>query len=154
MYFNNCKSWDEAKNLYRELAKKLHPDLGGEHLSFIKMKDEFDNFNPDQKEKRDEFFNAAIYSAIIDQLVLIEGLKITICGNWIWVMSEKHHKDLIKAVDLPENWKRAWNKSKNMWYFCEKGYRKFSKRELSFGEIKALYGHQDVESKGMTKINT
>jgi curved DNA-binding protein CbpA len=36
-YFKECKSMDDVKRLYRELAKKLHPDHGGKKEDMIEL---------------------------------------------------------------------------------------------------------------------
>lgn len=40
-YFQNVQSEDEADSLYRELAKKFHPDIGGNEEDFKDMKNEY-----------------------------------------------------------------------------------------------------------------
>jgi len=34
-YFNDCKTLDEAKTMFRKLCLKLHPDTGGTNKDFI-----------------------------------------------------------------------------------------------------------------------
>lgn len=41
-YFTGCVTQRELKKRYRELAKKLHPDHGGNQDEFIAMKNEYD----------------------------------------------------------------------------------------------------------------
>ena len=40
--FQNCKTADEAKTLFRRLAHFLHPDKGGESDLMILLQDEYD----------------------------------------------------------------------------------------------------------------
>ena len=40
-YFNNTATLDEAKLLYRKLAKRLHPDMGGSSSNFQHMQAEY-----------------------------------------------------------------------------------------------------------------
>jgi hypothetical protein len=42
MYFAGCLNEQEVKEKYRLLAKKLHPDMGGNSGDFIIMKNEYD----------------------------------------------------------------------------------------------------------------
>jgi hypothetical protein len=53
MYFSNCKTIDQAKNLFRELCLKLHPDTSGADTQneFIKMYAEFKKFSRAKQEK-------------------------------------------------------------------------------------------------------
>ena len=41
-YFNNCNTADECKTRYKELAKKLHPDIGGDTDEFQRMQAEYE----------------------------------------------------------------------------------------------------------------
>ena len=41
-YFNNCNTADECKTRYKELAKKLHPDIGGNTDEFQRMQAEYE----------------------------------------------------------------------------------------------------------------
>lgn len=59
LYFKDCKTKDEAKELFRKLAKKLHPDYGGDEnqmKSLLKQYESFEeiknhsNSNPEQEQ--------------------------------------------------------------------------------------------------------
>ena len=67
MYFDNCTTLDEAKKLYRELVKKLHPDLGGDTASFQAMQNEFENFRPETEKFKGEFekWNAGEFMGVV-----------------------------------------------------------------------------------------
>lgn len=41
MYFDECETIEECKALYKELAKKMHPDMGGDAGEFQAMFDEY-----------------------------------------------------------------------------------------------------------------
>lgn len=43
-YFNSCKSIDEAKQIYKYQAKKLHPDTGGSTEDFQELKKQYEVF--------------------------------------------------------------------------------------------------------------
>lgn len=43
-YFGMVNTAEEAKSLFRELAKKLHPDKGGSEAEFKAMVDEYEEF--------------------------------------------------------------------------------------------------------------
>lgn len=45
-FFNECKSEEEAKALFRKLAKHFHPDMQGDNDLMIELKKQFDNFKP------------------------------------------------------------------------------------------------------------
>lgn len=41
-FFKDCKTAEQVKETFRTLAKKHHPDLGGNQEDFIKLKTEYD----------------------------------------------------------------------------------------------------------------
>ena len=41
MYFDDCNTIEECKARYKELAKKLHPDMGGSKEEFQRLFDEY-----------------------------------------------------------------------------------------------------------------
>lgn len=44
MYFDNCKTVEEAKREYRRLAMQMHPDKGGKKEDFQTLNDEYRQF--------------------------------------------------------------------------------------------------------------
>jgi len=156
-YFTNCSSLDEAKQLYKKLVFQLHPDTSGRDSQgeFQAMQNEFEAFRPSTEKFKGEFenWNAQEYSELIQQLMQIPNITIEICGSWIWLAGDtKPVKELIKAVDTGETMKRGFSSKKKKWYFSPVGYRKWSKRELSFDEIKDRYGYKAEGSKGRTQV--
>ncbi len=47
-YFANCKTKEEAKTLFRELAKKYHPDCGGTNEQMIELHKQYDLFDKNE----------------------------------------------------------------------------------------------------------
>lgn len=45
-YFASCKNKDEAKKLFRKLAKQYHPDHGGSKEKMIELQKQYDLFIP------------------------------------------------------------------------------------------------------------
>lgn len=41
-YFKDCKTQDDVKRLYRELAKKLHPDTGGSQKDMVELQRQYE----------------------------------------------------------------------------------------------------------------
>ena len=41
MYFDDCDTIEECKSKYKELAKKMHPDVGGTKEEFQQLFDEY-----------------------------------------------------------------------------------------------------------------
>lgn len=154
-YFSDCKTLDEAKSLYFDLAKKLHPDMGGSSESFQNLNSQFHSFKPSTEKFSGEFekWMPENYIKIVESLMRISGITITICGSWIWLGGEtKAVKEEIKAIPAFElGFNRGFSKDKSMWYFSPVGYRKKSKRELSFDEIQNWYGSEEIKSRSTVK---
>jgi curved DNA-binding protein CbpA len=55
-YFDNCKTVEEVKTTYRDLAKAHHPDKGGDAKLFIEIQRQYDVWRPyeDKEKDRDE----------------------------------------------------------------------------------------------------
>jgi hemerythrin-like domain-containing protein len=45
-FFNDCKTQDEAKTLFRKLSKMFHPDKGGDPEFMMELKKQYDDFHP------------------------------------------------------------------------------------------------------------
>lgn len=56
-YFENCKTEDEAKELYRQLAKKFHPDMGGSNEQMADLTKQFEDNDFDEKIKTGDCLN-------------------------------------------------------------------------------------------------
>lgn len=142
-YFQNCKTIDEAKKKYYELAKVHHPDRGGETATFQEILNQFEKFKPVSEKFSGEFdqFDAAEYSEIISQLINIPEIIVEICGSWVWISGNtKPYKEQIKGISTGNSYKRGWSQKKGMWYFSPSGYRKRSRTEFNINDIRKMYG--------------
>lgn len=43
-YFKDCKNREEAKTIFRRLAKKLHPDHGGTHQEMMALTEQYEKY--------------------------------------------------------------------------------------------------------------
>ena len=85
---------------------------------------------------------------IIKDIIFIPGIKIELCGTWLWVTGDtKPVKDLLSAAGFKFAGKKiAW------YWHGNKKYRKKSKRKLSLEEIRDLYGSEQIQKKERQKI--
>lgn len=115
-YFKNCRTIEDVKRTYRDLAKKLHPDCGGNAEEFKKMSAEYQTaFNrykniheskkEDSKTDQQETYTKETtetpeqFAEIINAIIGLAGLKIEIIGSWVWVSGNTFiHKDALKAA--------------------------------------------------------
>ena len=158
-YFKNCKTAEELKKAYREWAKKLHPDLGGNAEEFKAMQNEYEKLwerlknvhqnakgetytkTSDTTETPQEFIN------IINTLIRLRGIEVEICGSWIWVSGDtKTHKEILKQLNF------KWAHKKKAWYYHKDKFRKKSHEELTMDEIRDMFGSKRYEQEEEKKL--
>lgn len=67
-YFKNCQSPQEAKKLFKELSKKLHPDKeGGSEEAFKEMLNQYEQFQRGEDPGKQINYQG-IYNDVIDGL--------------------------------------------------------------------------------------
>ena len=149
MYFDNCKTCEDVKRTYRDLAKRLHPDAGGDEEAFKKMAAEYERaFN----RYKDVHVNAAgdtyekktnetpqQFADIISKVINLDGVIIEIIGTWVWLTGNtKAYKDVIKAAGF---W---WSKSKSAWYWNGETEHKKHRGYYNMNELRDRWGAQKV----------
>lgn len=146
-YFKNISTGDELKAKYHELAKKLHPDLGGSHDEFVAMQAEFEKlwatFKNLHKNAKGETYvhetdaTASEYMDIIEQLLKFEGVNVEICGTWIWATGNtKPYKDEFKQL------KFKYSPNKQAWFYFEGEYIKKTPNKYSMDTIRKMWGSE------------
>lgn len=148
-YFANCRTLDELKKVYKHLAQKHHPDVGGDTRTMQEINAEyearFEVLKRSQNEQAAEDTtgkaratteSAGDFIAIIDHLLKLDGLEIELCGRWLWIGGEtKKHKEALKACGcLWSSSKKLWN-----WHFAEDG-DKWHRGSKSMSQIRSKYG--------------
>ena len=150
-YFVNIETIEELKKKYKELAKKFHPDLGGNKEEFQSMNNEYDKLFKELKSNKktnkantkddDKFKN------IINELIKYNELTIEIIGSWLWISGNTYPlRDMIKNLGL------LWSKGRKKWYYTADtidGANKYYKKK-TYDELKNSYGYTKIKS-GSTK---
>lgn len=152
-YFVNCKNLEEAKKLYKELARANHPDVGGDLRTMQEINAEFARFqangaNSDARQRQKEANSqgkksAADYQNIdevtekvrekIEFALNLAGVEIELMGLWVWLTGNtKEHKEALKN----DGWK--WSPKKTAWYFA--GVPTFNRQNNTLDEIRETYG--------------
>lgn len=143
-YFENVKTLNDLKAEYRRLAMANHPDLGGSTAIMQQINAEYDrlfavlkdahNAAADEEHQTNEAPNE--YRDIITALLRMDGLKIELCGCWLWITGNtKAHKDELKALGC--HWsqqKTAWS-----WHHRDPGAKWYRGRR-TMQEIRRKYG--------------
>ena len=143
--FENIEGINEAKKVYKTLAKLLHPDTGGTDEEFKIL----NNVYNDILENGLYFSNETKFDLelekIISQILHYENITIEVIGSWIWLSGEtKIIKERLKELGF------KWASKKKMWYYGEMKGR--NPKQKSMSEIKSKYGCEIVKTKGKVKI--
>ncbi len=143
MYFTNCTTMDELKREYRRLAMENHPDRGGDTRIMMEINAEYEArhealqsaYNatvPDEKKKHE---TASEFVSIIEKLMKIKGIKVELCGSWLWISGDtRNAKEALKAAGC------KWAAKKGMWYWHPGDYRRMGKGTYSMAYIRTRYG--------------
>jgi hypothetical protein len=148
---------DEARSLYRKLARENHPDFGGDLRTMQQINAEYAEYSANaakheararQKAAHAEGRKSAADYHNIDELGEILRAKVEallnispeliveVCGLWVWVTGEtkKHHLE-IKAV---EGMRYAYEKK--AWYFP--AVPTYNRTRHTMDEIRNMHGSQ------------
>jgi len=143
--FKDVTGINEAKKVYKTLAKKLHPDVGGSDEEFKILNSIYNDFIEHKIHFSNETKIDIELEKIISQILHFEDINIELIGSWIWVSGDtKNIKDTLKELGF------KWASKKKMWYYGEMKGR--SHTEKSLDEIKSKYGSQSFNQKEKEKI--
>lgn len=165
LYFKKSEilSLDDLKKVYKNLAKKLHPDKGGDTASFQAMQNEYDLLvneilktgNLSAQQVKNEVELDEIYKEIINALIPYENLNIEIIGTWIWLsgsfndlapLTKKYGNGLLDSLGF------KWASLKKMYYLDTTGKGTKNKKEMSIESIRNKYGTKEIKT-GKAKLN-
>lgn len=146
-FFKDCKSIEEVKNLYKQLALKHHPDRGGDtetmqtiNAEYEKvMKNPFFKFDEQTEDQKRDFIK---YPDIINKIVLFKGITIELIGDWIWISGNTYpYKKELKELGF------FFASKKIMWYYRPAEYKSTNHKPKHIDTIRAKYGSERIETK-------
>jgi hypothetical protein len=144
--FKGVTGLNEAKKIFKKLARLLHPDVGGSEEEFKILKNVYDDIVEHKIYFSSESKFDIELEKIISQILHFENIIIEVVGSWIWLSGEtKIIKDTLKDIGF------KWASKKKMWYYGEMKGR--SHKEKSLDEIKGKYGCETVKTKGKAKLS-
>ncbi|GHA43523.1 hypothetical protein GCM10007103_25840 [Salinimicrobium marinum] len=163
-YFNNITNLNEAKNLFRKLSIKLHPDTSGydSQADFVAMYKEFKSLTNklkfDTGFEADQDFNADKFYNIIKKFEGLTDIQISFVGSFIWLEDIKNgamyeQKETIKGISIEGYNNARWARQKKNWYFSPVDYQQKGKSGKSLDQIKDTYGSQEFKTKQTFQLN-
>lgn len=123
-YFTGCKTIEAVKKTFKDLARKLHPDNGGNAEEFKSMMNEYkimfdrlknthetkDGNTYQQKEESTE--TPEQFADAINAVVNFDDVEIELVGSWIWLNGNTYpYRDQIKAAGY------MWSSKHKKWYY-------------------------------------
>lgn len=159
-YFKNCKNIEDVKETYRKLAKKLHPDCGGDAEEFKKMMNEYKtafnlyknihrNQKADQTEQKTEYREqtAEEFADIINKVIHLDGVEIEIVGSWVWLSGNTYpHRETIKAAGF------FFSSKHKKWYFNGSTKKSRKHTKLTFEQVKDIHGSKKVKTATQARL--
>ena len=143
--FSEVTGINEAKKVYKTLAKKLHPDVGGSEEEFKILNAVYNDFIENKIYFSNDFKIDLDLEKIISQILHFENITIELVGSWIWLSGDtKEIKDKLKELGF------KWASKKKMWYYGEMKGK--SHGEKSLDEIKDKYGSKTFKKKEKEKV--
>jgi len=144
-HFMNIEGINEAKKIYKQLAKVLHPDVGGNEEDFKNLNAIYNHI----LENGIYFTNESKFDLelekIISKILHFENIVIEVVGSWIWLSGDtKSIKETLKDLGF------KWASQKKMWYFGE--MKSKNPHPKSLDEIKSKYGCEIVRTRESKKI--
>ena len=144
--FREVTGINEAKKIYKTLAKKLHPDMvGGDEESFKLLNAIYTDLIEHKIYFSNDFKIDVELEKIISLILHFENITIELVGSWVWVSGDtKEIKDKLKELGF------KWASKKKMWFYGEMKGR--NPQEKSIDEIKAKYGSETLKTNNKKKI--
>jgi len=146
-YFSDCRTLEEVKRRYKELAMKHHPDRGGCTATMQDINNEYENvmknpffsFSEQTEQDQQELIK---YPEIIDQVIGLQGIIIELIGNWIWISGNTYpYKSQLKQIGF------YFAPKKVMWYYRPPDYKSSNRSPKTIEYIRKKYGSDVIGTK-------
>ncbi len=144
--FKGVEGINEAKKIYKTLAKKLHPDMeNGSEDAFKILNAVYTDLIEHKIYFSNDFKIDLELEKIISLILHFENITIELVGSWVWVSGDtKEIKEKLKELGF------KWASKKKMWFYGEMKGR--NPQEKSMEEIKSKYGSETLKTNDKKKI--
>lgn len=143
--FQNIEGINEAKKIYKNLAKRLHPDVGGDEESFKLLNAIYTDLIEHKIYFSNDFKIDIELEKIISLILHFENITIELVGSWVWVSGDtKEIKEKLKELGF------KWAMKKKMWYYGEMKSKNPTPKSME--EIKSKYGSETLKTNDKKKI--
>lgn len=155
-YFNTCKTIEDVKKLFKELAKRLHPDCGGDAEEFKAMMNEYtaaynrlkdvhtSKAGQTYKETREEkktTQTAEQFADLIAAIIHLQGITIEVMGSWVWVTGNTYpYKEILKAAGY------NWSRSKKAWWNAGEPLQGKKRGQYSMNGLRQYWGSTIIDT--------
>ena len=132
--FRDITGINEAKRVYKTLAKILHPDMpNGDTESFKLLNAIYTDLIENKIYFSNDFKIDVELEKVISLILHLDNVVVELVGQWVWLSGEtKKYKEKLKEIGF------KWASKKKMWYFGEMKAKNPNPKSLD--EIKAKYG--------------
>ena len=132
--FREVTGINEAKKIYKTLAKILHPDMpNGDTESFKLLNAIYTDLIENKIYFSNDFKIDVELEKVISLILHLDNVVVELVGQWVWLSGEtKKYKEKLKEIGF------KWASKKKMWYFGEMKAKNPNPKSLD--EIKAKYG--------------
>ncbi len=148
-YFKDCRTIEEVKAMYKQLAKQFHPDCGGDNETMQVINSEYafacaqvlEGDNLTSEDTEEQIRMSEEYRAVIEQLIGLPGIIIEVVGQWIWVTGNTYPvRKQLKEIGL------FYASKKIAWYYRSEEYKTTGSKK-TLDEIREKYGSEKVNSR-------
>lgn len=150
-YFTGCETIEDIKRTFKELAKKLHPDNGGDAEEFKEMMSQyteaFNNLKNIHSSVNGGTYEKATaetaeqFADIINKVIFMDGVNVEIIGSWVWLSGNTYiYKDQIKVAGF------FYSKSKKSWYYNGEEKKSHRRGHYSMKQLRSKWGSVEVET--------
>jgi curved DNA-binding protein CbpA len=148
-YFNQCKTIDDVKHLYKQLAKEHHPDKGGQTATMQEINSEYsfviakllDGMKISDEEMQSSILSSERYQNAINAVIGFDKIIIELVGCWIWLTGDTFPiRNYLKQNGF------YYSKPKRAWYFRAEEYRAKYSSKMDLEVLKDIYGCQNISN--------